>query len=267
MNANDPRKSLRNTEERVLTCHTVGQEYHLSVALPESYAASGQDYPVLYLLDGDLFFGMAANLTPLVCGSMGKPELIVVGIGYDLESMDEWFRLREIDLKVPEVADAPADSRAGLFLNALNQEIIPFIEANYRVRPSDRALYGYSSGGFFVLYALFHQTGVFHRYIAGSGDLYLAYPYLIQHADRLANRTSTDPLQLYLSTGELEEHQFPYFHQLLDFLERASYPGLAVQAEVFPGAFHGPEGIVLTYLHGIRQLYPDVGPSSRFLLG
>jgi len=266
MNADYPRKGLRNTEERVLTCRTLGRDYHLSVALPESYATSGQNYPVMYLLDSDLFFGVAANLTPLLQG-MGKPELIVVGIGYDMESMDQWFHLREIDLKIPEVADAPADSRAGLFLNALSQEIIPFIEANYRVSPSDRALYGYSSGGFFVLYALFHQPGAFHRYIAGSGDLYLAYPYLIQHTDQLANRTSTDPIQLYLSAGELEEHQFPYFRQLLDFLERASYPGLAVQAEIFPGAFHGPQGIALTYLHGIQQLYPDVGPRSSFLLG
>src|SRR5438874_9408404 len=104
MSANYPRKSLRNTEERVLTCRTLGRDYHLSVALPESYATSGQSYPVLYLLDGDLFFGMAANLTPPLCASMGKPEPIVVGIGYDLESMDEWFRLREIDLKLPEVA-------------------------------------------------------------------------------------------------------------------------------------------------------------------
>ena len=267
MNAKYPRKGLRNTEERVLTCHTVGQDYHLSVALPDNYAASGQNYPVLYLLDSDLFFGMAASLTMPLYASMGKPELIIVGIGYDVESMDEWFRLREIDLKIPEVADAPADSRAGLFLNALSQEIIPFIEANYRVNPSDRALYGYSSGGFFVLYALFHQPGAFQRYLAGSGDLYLAYPYLIRHADRLANRTSTDPLQLYLSVGELEAHQFPYFHQLLDFLERASYPGLALTAEIFPGGFHGPEGTALTYLHGIQQLYPDVGPRQSVILG
>src|SRR3712207_7926770 len=48
-------------------------------------------------------------------------------------------------------------SAANLFLDALTQEMIPFIEANYRTNPSDRCLYGYSSSGFFVLYALFHQ--------------------------------------------------------------------------------------------------------------
>src|SRR3712207_8765295 len=76
-------------------------------------------------------------------------------------------------------------SAANLFLDALTQEMIPFIEANYRTIPSDRCLYGYSSSGFFVLYALFHQPDAFQRYISGSGDLYIAYPYVIQHDAQL----------------------------------------------------------------------------------
>jgi predicted alpha/beta superfamily hydrolase len=45
-----------------------------------------QVYPVIYLLDGDITFGMAARLTPAVHWSLGAPEVIVVGIGYDIES-------------------------------------------------------------------------------------------------------------------------------------------------------------------------------------
>ena len=62
-----PRTTVFGTEERTLFCPTRGREYHLSVALPESYSTSTQAYPVIYLLDGDLFFGMAAGLTPIVC--------------------------------------------------------------------------------------------------------------------------------------------------------------------------------------------------------
>jgi uncharacterized protein DUF3303 len=49
-----------------------------------------------------------------------------------------------------------------------------------------------------VLYALFHQPHVFRRDLAGSGDLYIAYPYLIQHGEQLAAPTSNDPIQLYI---------------------------------------------------------------------
>jgi predicted alpha/beta superfamily hydrolase len=254
MNKHYPRRGLFDTEERTLFCSTVGRDYHLSVALPGSYATSNQPYPVIYLLDGDLFFGMAAGLTPIVHWLSGTPEVIVVGIGYDMESYDQWVGLRERDFKMPAVPDAPADSYADRFLNALTQEMIPFIETNYRTIPSDRCLYGYSSSGFFVLYALFHQPDAFRCYLSGSGDLYHAYPYLIQHQEHLAARRSQDPIQLYVSVGALEEDQFPFFDQLVAFLQNGNYAGLTVINEVYPGEGHGAEGIALTYLHGIRKV-------------
>ncbi len=255
MNEHYPRRCLFDTEERTLFCPTVGREYHLSVALPETYATSNQAYPVIYLLDGDPFFGMAAGLTTGAHWLSGTPEVIVVGIGYDMESYEQWGRLRERDFKMPDVPDAPTDSYANRFLNALIQEMIPFIEANYRTIPSDRCLYGYSSSGFFVLYALFHKPDAFRRYLSGSGDLYIAYPYLIQHGEHLAARQSQDPIQLYVSVGALEESQFPFFDQLIAFFENRNYPGLTLITEKYPDERHGPEGVALTYLHGIRKVY------------
>lgn len=257
-----PRTALFGTEERTLFSPILGREYHLSVALPQSYGTSAQAYPVMYVLDGDLVFGMAAGLTPLLRWISGVPEIIIVGVGYGMESYEQWVQLRERDFKVPEVADAPADSAANLFLEALTQEMIPFIDANYRTVSSDRGLYGYSSSGFFVLYALFHAPNAFQRYISGSGDLYIAYPYMIQHGAQLAGRDATSPIQLYVSAGELEDDQFPYFHQLIAFLEEGNYPELTLTSEIYPGEGHGAEGIALTYLHGIRMLYPREGEDA-----
>ncbi len=251
-----PRTTLFGTEERTLFCPTLGREYHLSVALPDSYRTSTQTYPVIYVLDGDLFFGMAAGLTPIARWCVGVPEVIIVGISYGMESYEQWVQLRERDFKIPEVRDAPPDSAANRFLDALTQEMIPFIDANYRTIPSDRCLYGYSSSGFFVLYALFHQPNAFQRYLCGSGDLYIAYPYVIQHAAQLAARDAATPIQLYLSAGELEDDQFPYFHQLVAFLEQGDYPGVTLTTEIYASERHGSEGVALTYLHGLRMLYP-----------
>lgn len=252
------RTALFGTEERTLFCSTLDREYHLSVALPDGYRTSTRAYPVIYVLDGDFFFGMAAGLTRFTHWFWGVPEVIVVGIRYDMESTDHWVQLRERDFKIPEVRDAPPDSAANLFLEALTQEMVPFIDAKYRTIPSDRCLYGYSSSGFFVLYAMFHQPNAFQRYLCGSGDLYIAYPYVIQHDAQLAARDGTNPIQLYLSAGELEDDQFPYFHQLVTFLEQGNYPGFTLASEIYPGERHGSEGIALTYLHGLRTLYPQV---------
>ncbi|CAN5551764.1 alpha/beta hydrolase-fold protein [soil metagenome] len=255
MSEHHPRTELFGTEERTLFCSARGREYRLSVALPESYATSTATYPVVYMLDGDVLFGMGTALTQLAHWFSGVPEVIIVGISYAMKSLDEWIQLRERDFKVPEIADAPADSAADQFLDALTDEMLPFIDTNYRTDPSDRCLYGYSSSGFFVLYTLFHRPDAFRRYLSGSGDLYEAYPYLVERDEQLVTRDPS-PVEVYLSTGALEEEQFPYFDQLTALFGQKNYPGVTLTTEIYPGEHHGAEGTVLTYLHGLRAVYP-----------
>jgi hypothetical protein len=250
-----PRTSLFNTEERTIFCSKIGREYHLSIWLPQSYYTSNQNYPVIYLLDGDINFGMAASFTPLLHWMGGIQEIVVVGINYAMVSYDQFVRLRELDFKIPEIVNAPLDSYADLFLNALTQEMIPFIEDNYRTVPSDRCLYGYSSSGFFVLFALFNQPDAFRCYLSGSGDLDVAYPYLIKHGQALAERKPDDQIHLYLSVGGLEENLIPSFRKLISFLGNEKYPGLTLKTEIYAGEQHGSEGVALTYLHGVRSAY------------
>jgi predicted alpha/beta superfamily hydrolase len=249
-----PRTSLFNTEERTIICSRIGRKYHLSVLLPTSYATTAKNYPVVYLLDGDILFGLAANCTTFLHWG-GAQEVIIVGISYDMESYDQWIKFRELDFKIPEVKDAPPDSYAHLFLDALTGEIIPFIETNYRTTPSDRSLYGFSSSGFFVLYALFNQPDAFRGYLCGSGDLDIAYPYFISHDQNLAQRNPDARIKLFLTVGELEENLIPFFHKFISFLGDGKYPGLTLTSEIFRGEIHGPEAAALTYLHGIRRVY------------
>jgi predicted alpha/beta superfamily hydrolase len=253
-----PRAALFGTEERTLFSTIRGREYHLSVALPDSYKTSTQAYPVIYVLDGDYHFGVAAGLTRYSNVFRNVPELIIVGIGYDMETSDEWVQLRDLDFDIPGVPGAASDSVANLFLDALTQEIIPFINANYRTIPSDRCLQGYSSSGIFVLYALFQQPDAFQHYISGSAILNLTYDYWIQHDAQLAAGNAGSPIQLYLSVGELEEDDIPNFQQFVAFLEQGNYPGLTVSSEIYAGEGHGAEGIALTYLHGIAMVYSQV---------
>ena len=253
-----PRATLFGTEERTLFSTIRGREYRLSVALPDSYKTSTQAYPVIYVLDGDFNFGVAAGLTRFSNWFRKVPELIIVGIGYDMETSDEFAALRDLDFDIPGVPGASSESVSHLFLDALTQEMIPFINANYRTIPSDRCLQGYSSGGFFVLYALFQQPDAFQRYISGSAILKSTYDYWIHHDAQLAARNGSNPIQLYLSVGELEEDDIPNFRRFVTFLEQGNYPGLTVSSEIYAGEGHGAEGIALTYLHGIAMVYPQV---------
>jgi predicted alpha/beta superfamily hydrolase len=242
-------------EERRLFSSQVGREYQLSVLLPEHYAAAQQSYPVVYLLDGDVNFGMAASLTSPLNWFDDVPELMVVGINYGTQSLEEFARLRELDFKTPAAKDAPPDSHADRFLATLKQEIIPFIESNYRTNPSERILYGYSSSGFFVLYALIHEPDLFRRYLSGSGDLDIACPYLLTHDQMLISQERTVPIDLYLSTGGLEETTLSSFHEMVAAIKARNYPGVRLIPEIYESEKHGTGGLVLTYINGLRKSF------------
>jgi len=56
------------------------------------------------------------------------------------------------------------------FLQFLQEELIPDIEANYRTDPAARTLMGTSLCGDFSLYSLFHAADTFANIIASSPD-------------------------------------------------------------------------------------------------
>ena len=118
-----PRAALFGTEARTLFSTIRGREYHLSVALPDSYKTSTQAYPVIYVLDGDYNFGVAAGLTSYSNWFRKVPELIIVGIGYDIETSDEFVALRDLDFDIPGVPGASPDSVSNLFLDALRDPL------------------------------------------------------------------------------------------------------------------------------------------------
>ncbi|MFN8470541.1 MAG: alpha/beta hydrolase-fold protein [Caldilineaceae bacterium] len=258
MSEQHPRAALFGTEARTIFSTIRGRDYHLSVALPDSYPTSTEAYPVIYVLDADFNFGVAAGLTRYSNWFRNVPELIIVGIGYDIATTEEFVAARDLDFDAPDMPGGVSDGAADRFLAALTQEIIPFIDANYRTIPSDRCLQGYSAGGIFALYVLFHQPDAFQRYISGSGVRHIQYDYWLQHDAALAARDGSNPLQLYLSIGELEEDDLADFARLAAFLAQGNYPGLTVTDEIYAGEGHGAEGIALTHLHGIAAVYPPV---------
>jgi uncharacterized protein len=256
-----PRVNLYQTEDRRFFSHLLDKEYQLAVFLPENYAYSQQRYPVLYGLDGDLYFGVAAGLFPLLNWLDQVPEMVIVGISYDIKSYEEWGRLRELDFKIPEVQAEPPDSHADLFLAELKEKIIPFVEANYRVKPDERVLYGYSSSGFFALYALCNEPELFRTYLAGSPDTDLSSLYLPAHDQKLVSQERKNPIDLYLSVGSLEgtsQSTLASFNQLVTSIQAKNYPGIRVVTEIYEGENHGAAGAALTYVKGLRKCFPTV---------
>jgi predicted alpha/beta superfamily hydrolase len=258
-----PPVGLLQTESRQVFSRQVGMEYRLSIWLPESYASSGQRYPVIYVLDGDILFGMATTLLPVMTLIDRVPEMIIVGIGYN-RNWAEWGSLRQRDFKTPEVQADPPDSHADRFLAALKQELIPFIDATYRTAPRERTLYGYSSSGFFTVYTLVNEPDLFRHYLAGSPETNLSCPYLLAHDHKLAAHDSNTPIDLFLTVGDLEDVRWGSslvtFNELATAIQARSYPGLRLMTQTHAGENHGAGGIALTFINGLRQCCSTAKP-------
>lgn len=125
------------------------------VRLPDSYAASQQKYPVLFVLQvNDEMVEEIAGIVQKLHTDSGTPEMIVVGI--DVEDKLE-----------REQAAAVYDK----FLSYMEQELIPSLEKKYRSN-GQRILYGRSLSGSLTLYAMLSKPTLFNGYIASSKQWY-----------------------------------------------------------------------------------------------
>ncbi|MEP7359064.1 MAG: alpha/beta hydrolase-fold protein, partial [Anaerolineales bacterium] len=139
--------SLLDTHVRTLASTRVGVEYEITIWLPPSYATGQSTYPVVYDLDGTYIdFGLATSATTTLLLSHEIPDVILVGIGNRIAGLADCMRHRNRDYTPPPHPDHPGEGGAPQFIEFLEMELIPFIEANYRADPGRPDAHRLSSG-------------------------------------------------------------------------------------------------------------------------
>jgi len=181
-----------------------GQRYRVFVAEPPGPApAAGR--PVLYVLDGNAAFPVAALLARNVAGRSevtGQIAPLVVGIGYPGDAdFDVPARRRDYTPRLPAAEPSAAEGGAAAFLGFIEDELKPLIAARHRIDPQRQALFGHSFGGLFVLHALFTRPEAFSTYLASS-------PSIWWWGGRLPALRPT-PARVQISVGALEDEPPP----------------------------------------------------------
>ncbi len=141
----------------------------IQIALPRSYHTNHKytRYPVLYLLDGQMFFHSVTGTVQHLSSDASPhiPEMIVVGITSQQRVRDS---SPSHSLKSPlgtNEAIYEVSGGASEFLRFLTDELTPYIDKTYST--SDyRVLVGYSFTGLPVLHALFTRPQSFNAYLA-----------------------------------------------------------------------------------------------------
>lgn len=215
-----PAAQIINTHQRHLYSRINKKEYQIYISLPDSYSQSDSLYPGLYLTDANTYFGMMTDMTRNLQWGREMPEMLTIGIAYPLDSFDtdderweKWLAWRMQDFTPTNTAQIDKDfgiegiksGEADKFIQFIEQELIPFIESNYRVKSSDRTYAGFSLGGSFGLYTLFKKPELFQRYLIGSPSIWYDDKVLMKYENSYAQTHDDLAAKLFIAVGELEE--------------------------------------------------------------
>jgi uncharacterized protein len=193
---------------------SISDSLSLFVNLPNDYNSHQKEkYPVVYLLDANLYFDIVATVINKYSEVGLSPSVILVGIGYkDFPTMDS-LRNRDYTypVAIPEYQMAISGG-ADKFLNCINNELIPFIDKGYNTDTLKRVLAGHSLGGYFVAYALLQdlsgKSNNFSGYIAASPSIHYNKYYLLnQFKETPQKNGQTKKIKAYFTFGGLEEEE------------------------------------------------------------
>jgi predicted alpha/beta superfamily hydrolase len=139
----------------------------------------------------------------------------------------------------------------------MQDELFPFAENEYRLVPSDRGLLGYSSGGLFVMYALFNAPQLFQRYLIGSAAGWWDDSVVFDDEAKYAADHTALPARVFASIGGQEgDLQVQTWKRLRDTLEGRNYDGLQLTTAMFDGEDHFT-CLALAHVHAMQTLYHE----------
>jgi predicted alpha/beta superfamily hydrolase len=223
-----------------------GRTYNLYISLPLFYYPGARDYPSIYVLDGDILFGTTKEVVHALAVSEVIEDHVVVGIGYDTNKVEEIFAFRAAEYD-------PHGEDNEDFKLFLMDELIPFIEANYDVRSSDRTLLGHSYSAEFSLDFMFEYPEVFSRIVAGSPEVGINNKELFDVEKAFAQGGGDLAVNLYIGVGGEEEYIIGDIAEFVGNLENSQYQSLALEYEIVEGEGHN-QMIPFVISKGIRAV-------------
>ena len=264
-----PRVAVPHTEDHGIASRHVGRELRLWIARPVGGWRGLPPEPprVLWVLDGDLFFGTAVETTRLMHQLFGElPPLLVVGVAYGTDDPRAQAELRARDL-TPSVDAGLAAQGAALaadrepllpegrrmggaaeFLAFLVEEARPYVAERFEVAPGDDVLFGSSLGGLFATWAFLTAPGAFHDTIAVSPALWWDDEAVFDLEARTARERRDVEARMVLAAGSLEEPPgVPFLERfrlvgntrrMAERLARRAWPSLRVEHRVLEGETH-----------------------------
>jgi predicted alpha/beta superfamily hydrolase len=177
--------------------------YTIQISIPILAPRPKAGYPVIYVLDGDLYFPEAA----IASDFLGDKAAVVVGIGHEAlndkavvaryalhkpsngkpldgaTALNAFQMMRDQDFFWPVAPEhrppdfvekniGPQTGDVDAFLKVIEKEVKPRVQALVLIDRRNQALFGHSAGGLAVVHALFTEPAAFRTFIAASPSIW-----------------------------------------------------------------------------------------------
>ena len=181
-----------------LNSKILNENREIYIQLPASYTAgSEQKYPVIYVIDGEVFLPTVTNVLDFYSGGF-MPEMVIVGVS------NREKRVRDLTTSpVTSINGMPfnlENGQAANFFNFIEEELVPYIEQKYPVTQF-RTLVGHSYGGLFTIYSLLEHSSLFANYIAIDPSLDWDEQKMIHRSKEVLSTQNFSGKSLFVSLG------------------------------------------------------------------
>lgn len=251
ISAQDESKTIPLGVTRTLSSKIMGEDRPIHISLPMGYDRSQRRYPVLFLTDGHVgnlmrSAGLIHYLSPHEI-----PRMIVVAI----PNTD-----RGRDLSVFPLEQLPNSGGADRFLRFITDELIPFIDGEFRTT-GYRIIYGASAGGQFVTYSLVNASDYFDGFIASSPALGFGNGRMLKIAERFFRERKslkkTMIIPFYDRDFTICFEPIPVF---TDIVAACAPPDFQLVTIPIPGKSHVP---AMSLKDGLLAMFSDWEPALR----
>ncbi|MBP7603308.1 MAG: alpha/beta hydrolase [Spirochaetes bacterium] len=243
------------TGKKLVSRHT-RHTYRVYIHLPDGYNESDRRHDVLYLLDGDKYFGDVVKAVQERPDGAPEKDLIIVGIGYG-----KGANHRKRDYTPIRVPGFPTGGGVKKFYRFLRTELAPRIDRKYRTNagPAGRLIAGHSLGGIAVCYGLMYYHDFFGRFIAVSPSLWWGDGMFInRYRMDFSGIPAGEPLYYYSASGTLEDSSMDDLARMFDRrVRRKAGERAIVRYSLFEGLGHD-DLFVPAIAEGLEAIYAPV---------
>ena len=230
-----------------ISSEIMGEERPVMIYTPDGYEGGTATYPVIYLLDGDGHLLHTAGITQFLSNNGKMPQVIIVALPNTDRTRDLTPALSSPDERFPTAGGA------NTFLSFISDELVPYVESNYRTVPY-RILIGHSFGGLFSVNALLTRPDLFDAHISISPSLWWDNKGLLPKAEQFMEAHKGHRGFYYMTMGNEGGAMLAGAWGLAGIFEEKGLPFFKWHFELMEEETHGSIPHRSTY-DGLEMLY------------